>query len=218
MQFKRFSPSLEISALHTMYPSRLWTPSRDGAKVDDPARTSYGFALEGGGRIKKNNLDVRLEAGMYFSLTGPFHLSGEGKTVVIDRLGFRGMDQFGGPVEETGRLCYIDNCRSSILVPPPRLGDPVFNLLTFPPGVNQTMHIHPSIRMGLVYSGSGKCHTPKTGSLDLEPGMVFLLEEGEIHCFQSFDQPLIVIAYHPDSDVGPTDANHPMLSRTYTRF
>ncbi len=52
----------------------------------------------------------------------------------------------------------------------------------------------------------------------LSPGGVFLLEEGELH---SFATPpgghMEIVAFHPDSDWGPTDDDHPMLNRTYIK-
>lgn len=213
-----YKPELRISALKTMYPSVLWTPGESGGQSSDETTTSFGYCLEGPVTVTKGDLQFPMVEGMFFSLAGPFKVSGGGKVVVIDRLGFRGLDQFGGPVEAQGRLCYIDNCKSSILVAPPRVGDPVFNLLTFPPGVTQTMHIHPSIRFGVISSGSGYCLGPSRDPIPLKKGAIFLLDESEAHCFKSEKEPMSVIAYHPDSDVGPTDSQHPMLSRTYTKF
>ena len=34
------------------------------------------------------------------------------------------------------------------------------------------------------------------------------------HCFRTEDSGMCVIAYHPDSDFGPTDDEHPMINRT----
>jgi hypothetical protein len=34
------------------------------------------------------------------------------------------------------------------------------------------------------------------------------------HAFQTFDAPMNVIAFHPDSDFGPEDEFHPMINRT----
>ena len=215
MTFLDYERGLEISALHSMYPSRLWTPKSETVEVADPTRTSYGLCLEGTSTIRKTAFEVTLSAGMYFAVTGPYTISGTGKTVVIDRYGYRGLDQIGGPIEENGRLTYIDDCRASILVNPARLGDPVFNLLTFPPRILQTVHIHPTVRLGAVVKGVGRCHLPGGITKELRPGMVFMLDEGERHGFESLDQSLIVVAYHPDSDTGPTDSNHPMLNRTY---
>jgi hypothetical protein len=35
-----------------------------------------------------------------------------------------------------------------------------------------------------------------------------------LHSFATKDEPMRVIAYHPDSDFGPTHEDHPMINRT----
>lgn len=168
--------------------------------------------------------------GMYGSFTnGNLQTSHTGKVIIIERLGYNGVFGIGGPVEKTGRLKYIDGCTDSLLVPPVKLGDPCLNHLHFPPGIKQTMHTHPSMRVGLVASGRGECVTP-FGNVPLVPGQIFIIHEdtGETrqgidgktypvgsHCFSTFGETMNVIAWHPDSDYGPTDEEHPMLNRTF---
>ena len=43
---------------------------------------------------------------------------------------------------------------------------------------------------------------------------MFCLPEGDVHSFKTSTQIMDIIAYHPDSDFGPTDENHPMLNKT----
>ena len=92
------------------------------------------------------------------------------------------------------------------------------------------MHTHPSHRIGMVASGRGVCKTP-FGNLDLEKDMIFIIKEwdggsfskgidGEmyangLHAFKTeSDSVMNVVAFHPDSDFGATDINHPMINRT----
>lgn len=136
-----------------------------------------------------------------------------------------------GRIETKGRLSYIDGCSDSMLVQPARLGDPVLNFLHFPKGIVQTQHTHPTIRMGVVARGSGRAWQRTDQShagwtVPLEQGTVFMLDEQELHSFRT-DEPdpfntgnlvaetMDIVAYHPDSDWGPQDTNHPMLNRTY---
>jgi quercetin dioxygenase-like cupin family protein len=103
-----------------------------------------------------------------------------------------------------------------VLVSPPRLGDPVFNHLHFPAGIKQSQHTHPSIRLGVIARGRG--HAWGEGwQEELSSGCVFMLEEHEMHSFRTDESGNImdVIAYHPDSQSGPSDQNHPMVNRTY---
>ncbi len=134
--------------------------------------------------------------------------------VVIGLSGWLGMFSVGGPVEACGRLRYIDGCTDTLLLPPVKLGDPCLNALWFPPGTEQTMHTHPSVRIGMVIRGRGQCVTPE-GREPLVPGMVFVIHADGEHRFRTeHDQGMVVVAWHPDSDCGPTDEEHPMLTRT----
>ena len=182
----------------------------------------YGFVISGNATATfVNNNNKLLNQGDYFCL------SGDGLVVNVDsnssiaffiRYGFKGQNQVGGPIEKSGRLVYIDNCSDSLLVYPPRQGDPSMSHLHFSQGINQTFHIHPSIRLGVVVAGNGYSDVKgagKTTELELKQGMVFCLIEREEHRFRTLDSEMDVIAFHPDGDWGPTDHNHTMLNRTY---
>lgn len=150
---------------------------------------------------------------MYFAVPGAGSISGLGAGVVITRVGARGLFMLGGPVEPAGRLRYIDGCTDSLLVPPVMRGDACLNALFFPPGIDQTEHTHPTSRVGLVASGRGECVTPER-VVALEPGLAFVIPAGARHRFRTADGSMVVIAYHPDSDTGPTHESHPMINRT----
>lgn len=103
-----------------------------------------------------------------------------------------------------------------MLIPPPVLGDPCLNLLYFPPAVKQRAHTHPSVRVGVVATGHGACLL-HDGSppVPLQPGSVFVIPEGLVHSFETrADSDMRVVAFHPDSDCGPTHENHPMINKT----
>ena len=86
----------------------------------------------------------------HFCATGPLRLTGEGAAVIFEKVGFRAPTSVGGPLEQTGRIVYIDGCSTSLLTFPQRQGDPVMNVLWFPENVCQTMHIHPTVRLAMV--------------------------------------------------------------------
>jgi hypothetical protein len=44
--------------------------------------------------------------------------------------------------------------------------------------------------------------------------MIFVIPALGEHAFATSDDELTVIAYHPDSDFGPEDEDHPMINRT----
>ncbi len=197
-----------------MYPSQLIGYDGSGQmEVGCHTSTVFGYVSQGDISLVVNGRNWDIELGYYFSVVGPFTISGTGKAVLFRRYGFRGTFNIGGPVENRGRLAYIDGCSDSLLIHSPRLGDPCLNLLVFPKNTRQTMHIHPSIRLGMVISGEGRCITPQ-GEIPLQKGNVFCLKEMEKHCFYTDDSEMRIVAYHPDSDWGPTDENHPMLNRT----
>lgn len=170
------------------------------------------------------NSDTPLKAGMYGCFTaGHIRAEAGGRALIIQAMHYDGMRTFGGPVERFGRLKYIDGCTDSLLISPVRKGDPCLNHLHFPPGIRQTMHTHPSIRIGIVYRGEGMCITPWE-KIPLTEGMVFIInpENGQTykdfavgsHCFNTDLRTMDIVAWHPDSDFGPTDEVHPMISRT----
>jgi len=202
-----------IDLRNTMYPC-------SGSKVcyssytATPYSTVYGFVIEGEVILPNGWIAKPQQYFCYAALDAEVFVT-HGTAVFIERLGFLGQTVLGGPLEESGRLCYIDGCSDSLLVYPPRSGDPSLNMLFFPPGIDQTFHIHPSVRLGVVVKGSGKS-TLANETIDLEVGDLFCIEEREYHRFRTDEgQTLTVIAFHPDGDWGPTDQNHTMLNRTY---
>lgn len=200
----------------TMYPSVMRGFKNEEREFGTSVSTTYGFVISGKLSLRVAGFgSCEFGAGAYFSCPGSMQLAGEGEAILVERIGFRGLFQVGGALEDSGRLCYIDNASTSILVHPPRKGDPVLNYLCFPQNIEQSFHIHPSIRMGVVYAGSGVCSFGNGESFPLRPGTAFYLPERWSHRFCSHAEGLKVIAYHPDSDVGSTDQVHPMLSRTY---
>jgi hypothetical protein len=119
-----------------------------------------------------------------------------------------------------GDLSYIDGCSNSILLAPPRNGDPCMNLMYMPPGVNQTWHVHPTIRIGAVVHGQGVAESRVGGTIirtQLHRGSVFVIQPMELHHFKTEDNDLAVVVFHPDSEGGPQDAYNPMFSRTYVK-
>ena len=173
--------------------------------------------------------DVALTAGMYGCVNwGNLVIMSGSEVLVVFHKHHQAMHTFGGPVEERGRLTYIDGCTDSLLVPPVRKGDPCLNLMYFPKNISQRSHTHPSIRVGVVAEGYGECITP-FGNSELRTGDVFLIypENGETamgldgqyhrvgtHAFRTGNNTMRIVAFHPDSVAGPTDESHQMLNAT----
>jgi hypothetical protein len=174
--------------------------------------THFAYAIAGTVVLRTASGSYSLQAGMYAAFVEG-ELQGEGSGLVATRLGMFGMFQLGGPIEERGRLRYIDGCSDSLLLGPPRLGDPCLNHLHIPRGTRQTQHSHPSLRVGVVARGRGRCVTPQ-GEHPLEPGLGFVIATDALHSFFTDDESLDVVVYHPETDTGPTDQDHPMINRT----
>lgn len=206
-----------IDRSRTMYPSELHKVTNN-LYFAPICSTTYGFVIDGSVKLPQGKV---ADKGEYFCYTeSELECMVDGTAVFFSRIGFKGQPMVGGPLEERGRLAYIDTCSDSLLIYPPRMGDPSVSVLFFPPNIDQTYHIHPSLRFGVVVSGKGlACLEPKGENerhIPLTPGVAFCLDEGEVHRFSTQEEPMVVIAYHPDGDWGPTDQNHTMLNRTYT--
>jgi hypothetical protein len=177
-----------------------------------PNAFHFGFVLNGSAELRSPSGNFTLKEGMYFSVEGEGTIS-QGRGVLMSRYNYRGLFSIGGPVEDTGRLRYIDGCSDTLLIPPPLLGDPCLNLLHIPRGTQQTTHTHPSLRLGAIFKGAGECVLPHS-RVPLTPGLIFSIDSDALHSFHTYDSDLLVVAYHPESDFGPTHEVHPMVNRT----
>jgi quercetin dioxygenase-like cupin family protein len=82
-----------------------------------------------------------------------------------------------------------------------------------PAGTEQTRHTHPSDRIGIILRGRGICRTPE-GETVLTGGMFWHIPAEHPHSFHTAVEDLDVLAWHPDSDFGPSHDAHPMVNRT----
>lgn len=146
----------------------------------------------------------------------------KGNGVVIETPGFRSLTHNISTIDPAvpGDLSYIDGCSNTNLVSAGRNGDPCLNYLYFPPGIEQTFHTHPSVRVGIVLSGSGTAWIKKLDGIEKIPlavGDVFILDRFGEHRFSTDNDHLSLIAFHPDSEDGPRDELNPMKTRTYLK-
>lgn len=216
----------EIDQLDSMYPTVSWMldPNEEFTIPEEYKWCSiFGYSYgQGSATTRRGTVD--LSPGQYFSVfvdgSCQPKFRADDKVFLVCCLGFKCQDSFGW-AEEQGRLSYIDGCTDSLLIYPPRCGDPSMNLLHFPPGIDQTRHLHPSIRIGCVIKGQGYSDVWEDGEIkthELRAGDHFCLNENELHRFRTdAKNSMTVIAWHPDGDWGPTDQNHTMLNRTYIR-
>lgn len=197
--------------------ARLYAWEQDGLTLSLQEETVYGVVHEGDANVETPEGTFPLSTGMYFSLSGNVKITSKGSTpskgVIFLKKQYKGLFMLGGPMEEQGRLRYINGCTDTLLIPPTLLGDPCLNLLHIPAHTAQTQHTHPSLRYGVILSGNGTCHTPLK-EFPLYPGLIFHIPENTLHSFHTQEEDLRVVAWHPDSDMGPTHENHPMINKT----
>jgi hypothetical protein len=176
----------------------------------------FGFVASGRVAIQDKRVSWWLDAGQWFAVPGGFvlNLTANSRVVVAQCVDYHGVYAMGGPIEKQGRLRYIDGCSDSLLCAPPLLGDPCLNHLHFPVGIQQTAHTHPSTRAGIVAKGQGLCDTGQQ-TIALATGSLFYIARHTEHRFITDASTMDVIAYHPDSDWGPTHQEHPMVNRTW---
>lgn len=194
------------------FPSQLSSWNNRSLRLDAQG-THFGYVHSGGAVLSWQHGSFNLIAGMYFSVPGEATITGNGTGFAATRLDYVGFFQVGGPNESKGRLRYIDGCSDSLLISPVTMGDPCLNLLYLPPHTAQTEHVHPSCRLGMIVGGEGVCKSPALET-QLAAGDVFSIPPNAPHSFHTTSNSLQVIAWHPDSDFGPTNGDHPMINRT----
>lgn len=201
-----------IESLYAEYDGQHIVSRLEDATFRMEQGTAYGVVLSGVAIVN----DRLVLGGEYFVAVAPATIKSFGLTVVFNRKDWTGRYLYGGEIDpKKGDVRYIDGCTDSLLVAPHRLGDPCLNALYFPPNTNQTFHTHPSIRLGCVLAGCGYADVGEAGKeIRLQRGVVFGIATDERHRFRTTDKGMLVIAYHPDSDWGPTDEVHPMINRT----
>ena len=193
--------------------SKLHCFSGPFLELDEQDSSFFFFVYEGSVQVECSSGSFSLKSGMYGSVSSWLKLTGKGKAVIIEKCQQKSFFQLGGPVEEQGRLAYIDGCSDSLLISPVRKGDACLNQLYFPSNIDQTLHTHPSLRIGVVFDGFGYCRDGQE-EIPLSPGTVFTIYEDGEHAFRTESSSMTVIAFHPDSDFGPADQDHPMINRT----
>ena len=180
--------------------------------------THFGYVFQGQCGLYRGEYSVPqpfpLQSGMYFCLPGAGRLDGATSAgFVVTYPNYQGMFNLGGPIEAGGRLAYINGGTNSVLIAPPRLGDPSLHAMYLPASIEQTLHTHPSYRIGIVVSGTGYVATP-AGTDAIAPGDIFLIPAHQEHCFYTGAEGLTAVVFHPDSEAGFSHRDNPMLQRT----
>lgn len=116
-------------------------------------------------------------------------------------------------------LPYVNGCSTKQIFPPDRLGDPTLQLLDIPPfSAEQAHHIHSTVRVAYILSGTGRSIVgmeQHTVIEDLYPGKSIILEKMCPHHFETDGEHLIVLPLHVYSSVASLEKNHPMYNGTH---
>ena len=121
----------------------------------------FAFVLDGENAVlRRDGVPYPLRPGTFFAVnTGGAELANPGGRILLVYQPRADFPFQLGTLERRGRLRYIDGCTDSLLVPPWRLGEACLNHLHIPAGIEQTMHTHPSDRIGVVVRGTGGART-----------------------------------------------------------
>ena len=116
---------------------------------------------------------------------------------------------------DIGNLSYIDGGSNTTAINPGRLGDPVVNYVHFPAHMYQTLHTHPSHRIGFILKGNGRVELDNNQFHHINEGDIFYMRRNTLHNFICDDEDVILFVFAPDSGTGPTDEVNPLKIRTY---
>lgn len=116
---------------------------------------------------------------------------------------------------DQGNLSYMDGGTNTTAINPGRLGDPVVNYVHFPAGMYQTLHTHPSHRVGMVLKGNGRVELDHDEYFLIREGDAFFMRRNTLHNFICDDEDVVLYVFAPDSGTGPTDEVNPLKIRTY---
>lgn len=186
------------------------------SRAFDSTRGTYYIMLQNASYYSDSAKFEKVNAA--FAVNNHFTIKcGQGTAVVIEYMGIHLLESRYYVQDKLGmgNLSYIDGGTNTTAVNPGRLGDPVINYVHFPSGMQQTLHTHPSHRVGIVLKGSGLIELD-TGDFNLALGDVFFMQRNVLHNFTCpHGQDVVLFVFAPDSGTGPTDEVNPLKIRTY---
>ena len=198
------------------WPLRMTKLEAGESRAFDYTQGTYYIMLQNASyysdNVKLEDVNAALAVNNHFTVK-----CGNGTAVVVEYPGLRLLESryYVQDRLEQGNLSYIDGGTNTTAINPGRLGDPVINYVHFPAGMKQTLHTHPSHRVGMVLKGRGLVELDN-GEFPLEPGSVFFMQRNVLHNFMCpHDEDVVLFVFAPDSGTGPTDEVNPLKIRTY---
>jgi quercetin dioxygenase-like cupin family protein len=198
------------------WPLRLTKLESGESRAFDYTRGTYYIMLQNASyysdNVKLENVNAALAVNNHFTVK-----CGQGTAVVIEYLGVKLLESRYYVQDKLGmgNLSYMDGGTNTTAINPGRLGDPVINYVHFPAGMKQTLHTHPSHRVGMVLEGRGQVELDDD-NFELIPGDVFFMQRNVLHNFTCpYNEDVVLFVFAPDSGTGPTDEVNPLKIRTY---
>lgn len=199
------------------WPLRLTKLEAGESRAFDYTKGTYYIMLQNASyysdNVKLEDVNAALAVNNHFTIK-----CGKGTAVVIEYMGLRLLESRYYVQDKLGmgNLSYMDGGTNTTAVNPGRLGDPVINYVHFPAGMYQTLHTHPSHRIGMVLKGMGKIELDD-GDFPLQQGDVFFMQRNVLHNFTCpyENEDVVLFVFAPDSGTGPTDEVNPLKIRTY---
>ena len=198
------------------WPLRLTKLEAGESRAFDSTRGTYYVMLQNASyysdNVKLEDVNSALTVNNHFTIK-----CGAGTAVVIEYMGLRLLESryYVQDKLEMGNLSYMDGGTNTTAVNPGRLGDPVINYVHFPAGMKQTLHTHPSHRVGMVLKGRGLIELDNS-EFSLKQGDVFFMQRNVLHNFMCpHGEDVVLFVFAPDSGTGPTDEVNPLKIRTY---
>jgi quercetin dioxygenase-like cupin family protein len=198
------------------WPLRLTKLEAGESRAFDSTKGTYYVMLQNASyysnNVKLEDVNAALAINTHFTVK-----CGQGTAVVIEYMGLR-LSESRYYVQDKlgmGNLSYMDSGTNTTAVNPGRLGDPVVNYVHFPAGMKQTLHTHPSHRVGMILKGQGLVELDDS-EFPLEAGNVFFMQRNVLHNFMCpYNEDVVLFVFAPDSGTGPTDEVNPLKIRTY---
>jgi quercetin dioxygenase-like cupin family protein len=198
------------------WPLRLTKLESGESRAFDYSQGTYYVMLHDASyysdNVKLESVNAALAVNNHFTVK-----CGKGSAVIIEYRGLRLLESRYYVQDKLGmgNLSYMDGGTNTTSVNPGRLGDPVINYVHFPAGMKQTLHTHPSHRVGMVLKGRGLVELDN-GDFELNQGDVFFMQRNVLHNFMCpFNEDVVLFVFAPDSGTGPTDEVNPLKIRTY---
>lgn len=199
------------------WPLKLTKLEQTESQAFDVTKGTYYIMLQNASyfsdNVKFENVNGAFAVNTHFTIK-----CGQGTAVVIEYPGLKLLESryYTQDKLSMGNLSYIDGGTNTTAVNPGRLGDPVVNYVHFPAGMKQTLHTHPSHRIGMILKGRGGVELDHGELFALKQGDVFFMQRNVLHNFMCpYDEDVVLFVFAPDSGTGPTDEVNPLKIRTY---